>query len=84
MMSTIQALMAGAVDLHVHASYESPPRRQNMLEVARDALAAGVEGWLFQRCTYFQRALLLAAALLLIKPGIYTDLMGAIDLKGFS
>jgi hypothetical protein len=39
-------------------------------------LAAGVEGWLFQRCTYFQRALLLAAALLLIKPGIYTDLMG--------
>ena len=47
-------------------------------------LAAGVEGWLFQRCTYFQRALLLAAALLLIKPGIYTDLKGAIDLNGFS
>ncbi|MBI5969403.1 MAG: TRAP transporter permease [Deltaproteobacteria bacterium] len=40
------------------------------------SLAAGVEGWLFYRCTYFQRALMLAAALLLIKPGIITDLLG--------
>lgn len=31
MISTIQSLMSGAIDLHVHASYEAPPRRQNML-----------------------------------------------------
>ena len=40
MISTIQALMSGAIDLHIHASFENPPRRQNMVEVARDAAAA--------------------------------------------
>jgi TRAP transporter 4TM/12TM fusion protein len=39
-------------------------------------LAAGVEGWLFQKCNPLQRGFLLAAALLLIKPGIVTDLIG--------
>ena len=48
MNSTIQSLMVGAIDLHVHASIESPPRRQNMLEVARDALAAGMRGVIFK------------------------------------
>lgn len=40
--------MAGAVDLHIHASYESPPRRQNMLEVARDAAARGMRAVVFK------------------------------------
>ncbi len=48
MNSTIQSLMAGAIDLHVHASAEHPPRRQNMLEVARDGLAAGMRGIAFK------------------------------------
>lgn len=48
MMSTIQALMVGAIDLHVHASYESPPRRQNMLEVAKDAAAVGMRAVVFK------------------------------------
>jgi hypothetical protein len=48
MNSTIQSLLAGATDLHVHASTERPARRQNMLEVARDALAAGMRGLVFK------------------------------------
>ena len=48
MNSTIQSLLAGAIDLHVHASTESPARRQNMLEVARDGLAAGMRGVAFK------------------------------------
>jgi hypothetical protein len=48
MISTIQSLMAGAIDLHVHASFENPPRRQNMLEVARDAAAAGMRAVVFK------------------------------------
>jgi len=48
MISTIQSLMAGAIDLHIHASYEAPPRRQNMLEVARDAAAAGMRAVVFK------------------------------------
>ncbi len=48
MISTIQALMAGAIDLHVHASYENPPRRQNMLEVAKDAAAVGMRAVVFK------------------------------------
>ncbi|HEX4928520.1 MAG TPA: TRAP transporter fused permease subunit [Burkholderiales bacterium] len=39
-------------------------------------LAASLMGWLFSFAPMWQRALLLAAALLLIKPGIYTDLVG--------
>lgn len=48
MISTIQSLMTGAIDLHIHASYEVPPRRQNMLEVARDAAAAGMRAVVFK------------------------------------
>jgi hypothetical protein len=48
MNSTIQALMSGAIDLHIHASFESPPRRQNMLEVAQDAAAVGMRAVAFK------------------------------------
>lgn len=39
-------------------------------------LAGAMEGWLFRRCTFLQRGLLLGAAISLIKPGIITDLIG--------
>ena len=39
-------------------------------------LAASLMGWLFAAASLWQRVLLFAAALLLIKPGIYTDLVG--------
>jgi len=39
-------------------------------------LAAAVQGWLLVRAGWIQRGLLLVAALSLIKPGIYTDLLG--------
>ena len=39
-------------------------------------LAASLHGWIFGRARMWQRALFLAAALLLIKPGLYTDLAG--------
>jgi len=48
MNSTIQALISGAVDLHVHASHEVPARRQNILEVAKDAAAAGMRAVVFK------------------------------------
>ena len=48
MNSTIQSLMAGAIDLHVHASTESPAARPNMLEVAKDAAAAGMRAVVFK------------------------------------
>lgn len=41
-------------------------------------LAAAVQGWLLGRIKIYQRIILLIAALLLIKPGIYTDLIGFI------
>ncbi|HEY7677708.1 MAG TPA: TRAP transporter fused permease subunit [Candidatus Methylomirabilis sp.] len=41
------------------------------------ALAGGIQGWLFGTVKWRARAALLAAALLLIKPGIYTDIAGA-------
>jgi TRAP transporter 4TM/12TM fusion protein len=40
------------------------------------ALAASVQGWLLTRCAGWERAVLLIAALTLIKPGLYTDLIG--------
>jgi hypothetical protein len=40
--------MSGAIDLHIHASFENPPRRQNMVEVARDAAAAGMRAIAFK------------------------------------
>jgi TRAP transporter 4TM/12TM fusion protein len=39
-------------------------------------LAAGLHGWLIGPATPWQRVLLVAAALLLIKPGLDTDLIG--------
>lgn len=48
MISTIKSLMTGAIDLHIHASFESTPRRQNMVEVARDAVAAGMRAVVFK------------------------------------
>ena len=40
------------------------------------ALAAGVQGWWYAQIMPHERALLLFSALLLIHPGIYTDLIG--------
>ncbi len=37
------------------------------------ALAAGLEGWLFGPCNLLMRLMLLAAGLLAIDPGLYTD-----------
>ena len=39
-------------------------------------LAAGLQGWLLREARWWQRALLVAAALLLIKPGLATDGVG--------
>jgi TRAP transporter 4TM/12TM fusion protein len=40
------------------------------------ALAAGLQGYTFKRASSIQRAILFIAALLLIKPGILTDIAG--------
>jgi TRAP transporter 4TM/12TM fusion protein len=40
------------------------------------ALAASLEGYLLRTATWFERALLLAAALMLIDPGAVTDIVG--------
>jgi TRAP transporter 4TM/12TM fusion protein len=42
------------------------------------ALAAGLFGWLLALATMWQRALLVVAALCLIKPGLYTDIVGLV------
>jgi len=39
-------------------------------------LAAGMFGWFIRKTTLLDRAMLLTGSLLLIKPGIYTDLVG--------
>jgi TRAP-type uncharacterized transport system fused permease subunit len=39
-------------------------------------LAASLMGWLFHSASLWQRIALFVAALLLIKPGIYTDMVG--------
>lgn len=39
-------------------------------------LSGGVQGWLLKRAGWIERVMLISAALLLIKPGIYTDLAG--------
>ncbi|HSE76571.1 MAG TPA: TRAP transporter permease [Alphaproteobacteria bacterium] len=39
-------------------------------------IAAGLHGYLLRVCAPWERALLIVAALLLIKPGLYTDLAG--------
>lgn len=40
------------------------------------ALAAGVEGYFYRQTRLWERILLILCALLLIKPGVYTDLIG--------
>ena len=40
------------------------------------ALAGGLFGWLVSFATTWHRVLLVAGALFLIKPGVYTDLVG--------
>jgi TRAP-type uncharacterized transport system fused permease subunit len=40
------------------------------------SLAGGVQGWLIGKTRIVERILLLGAGLLLIKPGIYTDMIG--------
>ena len=45
------------------------------------ALAAGMQGFLIDEDTWYERILLLAVALCLVKPGIYTDVIG---LAGFA
>ena len=42
------------------------------------ALSAGLMGWFLKRATYLERAMLVAGALLLIKPGLYTDAVGLV------
>jgi TRAP transporter 4TM/12TM fusion protein len=39
-------------------------------------LAAGLMGWFLKKTNLLERIMLISAALLLIKPGIYTDLIG--------
>jgi TRAP-type uncharacterized transport system fused permease subunit len=46
------------------------------------SLAAGLEGWLFARATWWERSLLVAGGLLMIVPGLSTDLAGLL-LIGF-
>ena len=42
------------------------------------ALSAGLMGWFLKEATWLERVLLVAAALLLIKPGLYTDAIGLV------
>ncbi|MDA2934555.1 TRAP transporter fused permease subunit [Acidobacteria bacterium AH-259-D05] len=44
------------------------------------SLAAGLEGWLLARLVHWQRLLLLGGGLMMIIPGIYTDLGGVVFL----
>jgi TRAP-type uncharacterized transport system fused permease subunit len=41
-------------------------------------LAAGLIGWFIRETNVVERLLLVAGAILLIKPGIYTDIMGVV------
>ncbi len=42
------------------------------------ALSAGLMGWFLKKATWLERLLLIAGALLLIKPGLYTDAIGLV------
>jgi TRAP transporter 4TM/12TM fusion protein len=42
------------------------------------ALAAGMMGWFVKKVSRWERIVLLVAAVLLIKPGLYTDLIGIV------
>jgi TRAP-type uncharacterized transport system fused permease subunit len=48
------------------------------------SLACSLEGFVFGRVGMIGRAFLFAAALFLIKPGLYTDLVGIIILSGIA
>lgn len=63
-----QLLMVGSTDKIILATVTS------MIGVV--ALAASVVGWLLKRANAIERVLLMIAALSLIKPGIYTDMVG--------
>ena len=63
-----QLLMVGSVDKIVLATVSS------MIGVV--ALAASVVGWFISKAGAMERILLMIAALSLIKPGIYTDMVG--------
>jgi TRAP transporter 4TM/12TM fusion protein len=41
-------------------------------------LAASIQGWFIMRIGYFTRIILFASSLLLIKPGIYSDIVGSL------
>ncbi len=40
------------------------------------ALSSGLMGWFFRETKHFERGMLIVASLLLIKPGLYTDVVG--------
>jgi TRAP-type uncharacterized transport system fused permease subunit len=42
------------------------------------ALSAGLMGWFLKKATYLERGILVAGALLLIKPGLITDAIGLV------
>ena len=42
MWNQVQELMGGACDLHIHAGPDVVPRQQDIIEVAKDAVAAGM------------------------------------------
>ncbi len=63
-----QLLMVGSTDKIIIATVSS------MIGVV--SLAGSVVGWLLKRTTPIERCLLMIAALSLIKPGIYTDMVG--------
>ena len=48
MLDKLEELIRGAYDLHVHAGPDIVPRRQDILDVARDALNAGMGGLVFK------------------------------------
>ena len=43
-------------------------------------LAAGLQGWLLREARWWERAMLLVAAILLIKPGYISDAIGILPL----
>jgi len=46
------------------------------------ALAAGLHGFLLRETLWWERAMLLVAAVVLIKPGLYTDMAGLVLIAG--
>ncbi|NMB17794.1 MAG: DUF3394 domain-containing protein, partial [Firmicutes bacterium] len=44
------------------------------------ALAAGLQGWLLRKCRFFERIMLIAAALMLIEHSTVSDVIGLVVL----